>query len=59
MLFWGLGQAVELVHQPSQSREAAVSGYADKYLRVAYVPQPDLATAEISSMRDSVVTRLH
>ncbi|CAJ1434150.1 unnamed protein product, partial [Effrenium voratum] len=27
---------------------AAVSGYADKYLRVAYVPQPDLATAEIS-----------
>ena len=39
--------------------QAAVSGYAEKYLRVVHVPRTELTTSEISEMRDAVATWVH
>lgn len=39
--------------------QAAVSGYADKYIKVVHVPRAELTTPEISAMRDAVATCLH
>lgn len=39
--------------------EAAVQGYAEKYIKVVHVPRSELTTANITEMRDAVATQMH
>jgi len=42
-----------------ETPQTAVSGYAEKYVRVVHVSRSELSTSQVSEMRDAVATDLH
>ena len=41
-----------------ETPQTAVSGYAEKYVRVVHVSRSELSTSQVSEMRDAVATDL-
>lgn len=48
-----------LPRDKKETPQAAVSGYAEKYVRVVHVSRSELSTSQVSEMRDAVATDLH